>query len=438
VGRGQRKRSSANYFGRREWHAYKSRQCIIMAAVELCCFYAQVTARHSSVIPRMIQDEQLNCCSEYAACPGSRALRAALTNIRGGSRTEHAWPKFASTPIQPQSDQSCVRRSFLVGRISCDWRGASQLNSRKLTPAVSSHLRLPPFWPPAAGGVGSMSSAGRDVRQQEIEQILQRLREGERLRAEPPDGPSHDQFVSRTRFNDRLTSHAIVVSISVAAAVGLATTVFWPFGTSPSVSAPQPEASASAKSLSAEPVISPKQPDTEPPRRIAGSELIQPKPWPPSHGLTAAIPITRDANSSALPPWPTPDKPGAVTALTTEAPAKLKADETRKAAATAASQRKLKPEQSVALAKRADALLRVRDISGARLILRLLADNGDARAAYLLGNTFDPDYLKENRIIGIQPDQSQARGWYELARNLGYSQAAQTLQAMSVQTVGGR
>ena len=94
--------------------------------------------------------------------------------------------------------------------------------------------------------------------------------------------------------------------------------------------------------------------------------------------------------------------------------------------------------EATVLAKRAEAMLAGGDISGARLLLRLLADNRDARATYHLARTFDPSFLEQTHTIGIHGDPAQARHWYEVARGLGSSEAAQSLQATPVQTVGRR
>jgi TPR repeat protein len=95
------------------------------------------------------------------------------------------------------------------------------------------------------------------------------------------------------------------------------------------------------------------------------------------------------------------------------------------------SGRKLGQAEAAALSQRAERLLGAGDVPAARLILRLLADNQDAHAAYLLAKTFDPAFLQESRTIGIHGDAAQARSWYEKARGLGSAQAAEALQSNS-------
>ena len=60
---------------------------------------------------------------------------------------------------------------------------------------------------------------------------------------------------------------------------------------------------------------------------------------------------------------------------------------------------------------RAEALIKIGDLSGARLLLTRPADLGDARALLLLARTYDPKYLPEKRY-GIQSDEAKATELY--------------------------
>jgi hypothetical protein len=96
------------------------------------------------------------------------------------------------------------------------------------------------------------------------------------------------------------------------------------------------------------------------------------------------------------------------------------------------ARKRLSPEQSQQLAvlvKKGDDQLRVGNISAARLLYRHAADSGSAEAAMALAATFDAEELKKLPIVGgVQPDEKQARQWYEKARELGSEEARRQLQ----------
>jgi hypothetical protein len=63
-------------------------------------------------------------------------------------------------------------------------------------------------------------------------------------------------------------------------------------------------------------------------------------------------------------------------------------------------------------------------LPGARGYFQRAAEAGSAEAAYALGTTYDPSFIRETGAQGIKGDVAVARAWYERARELG-SQAAQ-------------
>jgi len=83
-----------------------------------------------------------------------------------------------------------------------------------------------------------------------------------------------------------------------------------------------------------------------------------------------------------------------------------------------------------ALVRRADALLRSGDISGARLLLERASNEGSALAAFRLGETYDPAVLSEMGTLGMRGDAAMARELYTKAINGGIDQAARRLQAL--------
>jgi TPR repeat protein len=68
-------------------------------------------------------------------------------------------------------------------------------------------------------------------------------------------------------------------------------------------------------------------------------------------------------------------------------------------------------------------LVRNGDIVSARLVLERAARAGHAQAALELGLSFDPEFLRQLRVIGLTPEVALARQWYERASSLGSSEA---------------
>jgi TPR repeat protein len=68
------------------------------------------------------------------------------------------------------------------------------------------------------------------------------------------------------------------------------------------------------------------------------------------------------------------------------------------------------------LLNRAEALLRVRDISGARLLLERAGELGSTRGVYLLAQTYDPTMLAHWQVRGITGDPEKAEKLYAQSR----------------------
>jgi general secretion pathway protein A len=83
------------------------------------------------------------------------------------------------------------------------------------------------------------------------------------------------------------------------------------------------------------------------------------------------------------------------------------------------------PAEIVAvLIKRGDELLKIGDISGARLAYERAAAGGSAGAMTALGMTYDPSFLNRSNAIGIRADPAKAAEWYRKAATLGDAAAA--------------
>lgn len=72
------------------------------------------------------------------------------------------------------------------------------------------------------------------------------------------------------------------------------------------------------------------------------------------------------------------------------------------------------------------------DFSGARRIYLIAAQQGDGAAARHLGRLYDPAYISQAALGGIDPDPALARQWYERAVKLGDSEARPLLEALTM------
>jgi hypothetical protein len=88
-------------------------------------------------------------------------------------------------------------------------------------------------------------------------------------------------------------------------------------------------------------------------------------------------------------------------------------------------------EQIVLLLRVAEGLLVAGDLSAARTLLRRAAKAGNARAALLLGESYDPRLLSRFGVGSPHTDVTLARTWYEVARELGSSDARRRLDRLT-------
>ena len=102
-------------------------------------------------------------------------------------------------------------------------------------------------------------------------------------------------------------------------------------------------------------------------------------------------------------------------------------------AAVITSRTRPSPPNTAALVAHGNALLGTGDIVSARLYYAQAADAGDARAAMLMGATFDPAFLGRAGAQGLRGDTAQAAWWYRRARDLGEAEAGQLLAALNLQ-----
>jgi hypothetical protein len=94
--------------------------------------------------------------------------------------------------------------------------------------------------------------------------------------------------------------------------------------------------------------------------------------------------------------------------------------------------RSLDPREIAALIKRGQDLLSSGDVQSARLLLMRGAEARDARAALLVGTTYDPALLRQIGADGPLADIAQARTWYQRAKEWGEPDAQRKLEALAL------
>ena len=75
-------------------------------------------------------------------------------------------------------------------------------------------------------------------------------------------------------------------------------------------------------------------------------------------------------------------------------------------------------------------MLALNDIGAARLLYERAAKAGNPRAATGVGKTYDPNFLRMEGAVGLQPNRSQAMNWYRKAAALGDPEAAARLRQL--------
>lgn len=100
-------------------------------------------------------------------------------------------------------------------------------------------------------------------------------------------------------------------------------------------------------------------------------------------------------------------------------------------AAAAVAPRQIDPQEIAALLKRAEELVSIGDLPAARLLLLRIAETHNARAAFELGATYDPNVIKRLEATSTAPDLALARAWYQRAQDWGLSDASKQLDALA-------
>jgi hypothetical protein len=97
--------------------------------------------------------------------------------------------------------------------------------------------------------------------------------------------------------------------------------------------------------------------------------------------------------------------------------------------------RQIDADEVTSLIARGEELINTGDLSSARLLLRRAAEAGNARAAFALAGTFDPNVLAKHGSQELGADPDMARLWYERARALGADDAPERLHQLANSTL---
>lgn len=96
----------------------------------------------------------------------------------------------------------------------------------------------------------------------------------------------------------------------------------------------------------------------------------------------------------------------------------------------APARRALDPSVEKSLRQAGDIKILEGDIASARLFYERAADAGDARAAFDLGDSFNPAFLARMGVRGMRGDIVAAAHWYRRAVSLGSPDAGKALRAL--------
>jgi TPR repeat protein len=89
------------------------------------------------------------------------------------------------------------------------------------------------------------------------------------------------------------------------------------------------------------------------------------------------------------------------------------------------------PGLAAVLMRRGEGLLRIGDISAARLAFARAVAAGSGAAATALGRTYDPAFLAAIGGRGIAGDAAEARRWYQRGQAMGDPDAAAALRQLA-------
>ena len=239
----------------------------------------------------------------------------------------------------------------------------------------------------------------------DIVELRHRLGRSDRIPEPPLPEPSGSRLTTAWR-----------VTIIVGTAAGIAAGVIgYRWSTLPGASTQPPPASSRAEivdvaALASLPPVDAPQPPVRPDQRVA------------------ALYATTGLASPPAPPALTPTSPPPTAALPAPSAPSGGQGASAPTSAPAPAPQQLDAAEIAVMIKRGAEYMTNGNIGAARVMLRAAAEAGDAQAAFALAETYDPFVLARlGAKGGVTSDVAQARRWYEAARSLGSTVAADRL-----------
>jgi hypothetical protein len=91
----------------------------------------------------------------------------------------------------------------------------------------------------------------------------------------------------------------------------------------------------------------------------------------------------------------------------------------------------MSPAEQEALLNRVTSLLGQGDIGAARAVLNRLVRENNAKAAFILAQSYDPTVLSQGRVVGMRAEPELARSLYQQALRGGVTEAKTALDTLA-------
>lgn len=82
------------------------------------------------------------------------------------------------------------------------------------------------------------------------------------------------------------------------------------------------------------------------------------------------------------------------------------------------SARRIGKAEADKLIERGQGLMKLGQLSSARLMFKRAVDGGDPRGAKMMGQTYDPIVFRTIPVAGVAPDREKAEFWYERSETM--------------------
>ena len=100
-------------------------------------------------------------------------------------------------------------------------------------------------------------------------------------------------------------------------------------------------------------------------------------------------------------------------------------------ATAAEAPRHIDPKEVTALLRRAEELMSTGDLAAGRLLLERVAETKNARAAFQLATTYDPNVIRKYGSNSAAANSTLAQFWYQRAKDWGSPDAARLSEALT-------